>query len=94
MHFSSTDSDLSPMVIAVQWVIALLLLQLAQIVGLATPLAIMIFNILLHKNFISYKFIMARDEPTRTCCGPPSWAPKIKTLEKIKNIDLNFENQD
>jgi hypothetical protein len=27
--------------------------------------------------------------------GPlPSWVPKIKTLEKIKNIDFNFENQD
>jgi hypothetical protein len=38
---------------------------------------------------------LARDEPTRTCCGPlPSWAPKIKTLELIKNIDFNFENQD
>ena len=35
--------------------------------------------------------VLARDEPTRTCCGPlPSW----KTLEKIKNIDFNFENQD
>jgi hypothetical protein len=31
----------------------------------------------------------------RTCCGPqPSSAPKIKTLEKIKSIDFNFENQD
>jgi hypothetical protein len=29
--------------------------------------------------------VLAKDEPTRTCCGPlPSWAPKIKTLEKIK----------
>jgi hypothetical protein len=37
--------------------------------------------------------MQARDEPTRTCCGPlPSWVSKIKTLEKIKNID--FENQD
>jgi hypothetical protein len=28
--------------------------------------------------------MLARDEPTRTCCGPlPSWAPKIKTLKKI-----------
>jgi hypothetical protein len=36
--------------------------------------------------------VLARDEPTRTCCGPlPSWAPKIKTLEKI---DFHFENQD
>ena len=34
-----------------------------------------------------------RDEPTRTCCGLlQSWVPKIKTLEKIKNIDFNFEN--
>jgi hypothetical protein len=33
--------------------------------------------------------VLARDEPTRTCCGPlPSWAPKIKTLEEIKNIDF------
>jgi hypothetical protein len=46
---------------------------------------------------IGYKTrdVLARDEPTRTCCGPlPSWAPKIKTLEKIKNIHFNFENQD
>jgi hypothetical protein len=36
----------------------------------------------------------SRDETTRTCCGPlPSWAPKIKTLEKIENIDFNFGNQ-
>jgi hypothetical protein len=39
--------------------------------------------------------VLVRDEPTRTCCEPlPSWTPKIKTLEKIKNIDFNFENQD
>jgi hypothetical protein len=39
--------------------------------------------------------MLARDEPTRTCCGPlPSWASKIKTLEKIKNVDFNFENLD
>ena len=39
--------------------------------------------------------MLARDEPTRTCCGSlPSWAPKIKTMQKIKNIDFNFENQD
>ena len=39
--------------------------------------------------------VRARDEPTRTRCGPlPSWAPKITTLEEIKNIDFNFENQD
>jgi hypothetical protein len=38
---------------------------------------------------------VARDKPTRNCCGPlPSGAPKIKTLEKIKNKDFNFENQD
>jgi hypothetical protein len=38
--------------------------------------------------------VLARDETTRTCCGPlPSWAPKIKTLEKIENIDFNFGNQ-
>jgi hypothetical protein len=37
---------------------------------------------------------LARDEPKRTCCGSlPSWALKIKTLEKIKNIDCNSENQ-
>ena len=45
--------------------------------------------------------MLARDEPTRTCCRPlPSWAPKIKALEKriiaLKhwNIDFNFEYQD
>jgi hypothetical protein len=36
-----------------------------------------------------FRDVLARDEPTRTWCGPlPSWAPKIKTLEKIKNIDF------
>jgi hypothetical protein len=48
-------------------------------------------------QFVSFSFtdMLVRDEPTRTCCGPqPSWAPKIKTLEKIRNIDFNFENQD
>jgi hypothetical protein len=39
--------------------------------------------------------VLAREEPTRTCCEPlPSWAPKIKTLEKIKNINFNVENED
>jgi hypothetical protein len=39
--------------------------------------------------------VLARDEPTRTRCGPlPSWAPKIETLKKINNIDFNFQNQD
>jgi hypothetical protein len=39
--------------------------------------------------------MLARDEPTRTCCGPlPSCASKIRTLEKIKNVDFNFENLD
>ena len=39
--------------------------------------------------------VLVRDEPTRTCCGfLQSWVPKIKILEKIKNIDFNFENQD
>ena len=39
--------------------------------------------------------VLVRDEPTRTCCGLlQSWVPIIKILEKIKNIDFNFENQD
>ena len=40
--------------------------------------------------------VLARDEPTKTArCGPlSSWAPKIKTLEKIKNIDFNFQDWD
>ena len=39
--------------------------------------------------------VLARDEPTRTRCGPlPSWAPKIETLKKINNMDFNFQNQD
>jgi hypothetical protein len=38
--------------------------------------------------------VLARDEPTRTRCGAlSSWAPKLKTLEKIKHIDFNFQNQ-
>ena len=46
-------------------------------------------------SLLSGRDVLARDEPTRTCCGPlPSWAPKIKTLEKIKNVDFNFEFQD
>ena len=46
-------------------------------------------------HLITCRDLPARDEPTRTCCGPlPSWVPKIKILEKIKNIDFNFENQD
>jgi hypothetical protein len=34
--------------------------------------------------------VLARDEPTGTCCGP---LPPL-TLEKIQIIDFNFENQD
>jgi hypothetical protein len=45
--------------------------------------------------FFKAGHVLARDEPTRTCCGPlPSWAPKIKTLKKIKNMEFKFENQD
>ena len=37
--------------------------------------------------------VLVRDEPTRTCCGLlQSWVPKIKILEKIKNIRLRYYN--
>jgi hypothetical protein len=38
--------------------------------------------------------IVARDDPTRTCCGPcHHGSPKLKHWRKEKNIDFSFENQ-
>jgi hypothetical protein len=45
-------------------------------------------NFLLYVGHLNSIFILGLGNLT------PTFAPKIKTLEKIKNIDFNFENQD